>query len=63
MSARGVYPYALGSPLYVGLDPVVWAIWSSGELVPSLFKLGFVYEFRCGEGKVIVTSMNFLDRA
>ncbi|MBS1852473.1 MAG: hypothetical protein JST79_16330 [Acidobacteria bacterium] len=41
------------------LHPLVWCVLSSGFTTRKLRKLGFLYEFRAGRGKVVLTTLNF----
>ena len=47
-----------GSPIQT-VTPLVWCVWSSGTAAGGLKKLGFLYEFRVGRGKVLVSTLNF----
>jgi len=50
--------YEVDTPLLL-VPPLAWCVWSSGVMETGLKKIGFLYEFRAGHGKVIVTSLNF----
>ncbi|HZO99136.1 MAG TPA: hypothetical protein VFD30_02470 [Terriglobia bacterium] len=43
------------------ISPLLWCVWSSGDAPPALHRIGFLYEFQAGKGKVIVTTLNFLE--
>lgn len=53
------FEHTIFSPLYE-IPPLMWCVWSSGDVPPALHKIGFLYEFQVGKGKAVVTSLNFL---
>lgn len=59
-ASMGLPVGGLLSPVPDNLHPLVWCVWSSGDTPPGLHHLAFLYEFRAGKGKVIVTSLNFI---
>jgi hypothetical protein len=50
--------FEIGTPIQ-SVHPLAWCVWSSGVMAQGLKKLGFLYEFYAGRGKVIVSSFNF----
>ncbi|MGD0224931.1 MAG: sugar-binding domain-containing protein [Terriglobia bacterium] len=54
-----INPMVEVNPMARSVQPLMWCAWSTGDKDSGLWKLGFIYEFRVGQGRVIITSMNF----
>jgi len=51
----------LMNPIPEKIQPLLWCVWSSGDAPPALQRSAFLYEFRAGRGKVLVSSLNLLN--